>query len=211
MVPVALSDIIAVGEVPTAAEIEILAKAGFKSLLTTQPDGEVARLMASADAHVLARAAGLTYRYLPIVSRRPDDASLAAFAAAIAELPRPIYACCYSGARSAAAWALAAAPHLEPEAIVAACSAAGYDIAFLRPKLAERRAQFLAPATVSLAPVAVAPMSVSATAGATTGTMAADFIAAGANAKPAVPSVPTLTPSLLVPRAASAGGFAVAG
>ena len=32
-VPVALSDVIAVGEVPTAEEIDILAKAGFRSIL----------------------------------------------------------------------------------------------------------------------------------------------------------------------------------
>ncbi len=195
MVPVALSDIIAVGEVPSAAEIEILAKAGFRALLNTQPDQEVARLMSSADAATLAQAAGMSYRYLPIASRRPDDASLAAFADAIANMPRPIYACCYSGARTAAAWALAAGPHQEPEQIIEACSKAGFDIAFLLPKLTELRQRQLTPAPIA------------------TGTPAAVFVAAGQPDTTAAKrgSVPALAPSVLVPRAASAGGFAVAG
>lgn len=182
MSPVALSDVIAVGEVPTAAEIEILANAGFRSLLNTQPDGEVERLMPSADAEALAKAAGLAYRHLPIPSRRPDQASLDAFAAAVGTMPRPIYACCYSGARTAAAWALAAARTEAPDAVIAACAAAGYDIGFLKPRLIEARTGVTAPVSNA------------------NGHAAAD-----------VPAVPKLTPSILVPRAASVGGFAVAG
>jgi uncharacterized protein (TIGR01244 family) len=197
MVPVALSDIIAVGEVPTAAEVEILAKAGFRSLLNTQPDQEVTRLISSADAATLAQAAGMAYRYLPIASRRPDDASLAAFADAIANMPRPIYACCYSGARTAAAWALAAGPYQEPDQIIDACSKAGFDIGFLRPRLTE----------LSQKPITPAPIAVA------TGTPAALFLAGGQTDPAAAKRnpVPTLTASVLVPRAASAGGFAVAG
>lgn len=188
MVPVALSDVIAVGEVPTAAEIEILAKAGFRSLLNTQPDGEVARFAPSDATKALAEAAGLTYRHLPLTSRRPDEAALTAFATALQDMPRPIYACCYSGARTAAAWALAAAPHQDPASIVEACGKAGYDIEFLRPRLEERRA--------SAKPA---------------GTPAVDFVAKVLPSDAAPPTMPQLKPSVLTPRAASAGGFAVAG
>jgi uncharacterized protein (TIGR01244 family) len=199
MVPVALSDVIAVGEVPTADEIEILAKAGFRSLLNTQPDGEVARFATAAEAGVMADKAGLTYQHVPILSRRPDEASLEAFARALASLPRPIYACCYSGARTAAAWALAAAPQHEPDSIVQACASAGYDIAFLRAALAERR-------SVTLAQKATAAV----------GTPAAAFVAKVGDAVPApaaqaLPDLPLLKPLALLPRAATAGGFAVAG
>jgi sulfide:quinone oxidoreductase len=184
MVPVALSDVIAVGEVPTADEVEILGKAGFRAILNTQPDGEVDRLMSSAEAKAIAEASGLVFQHLPIPSRRPDPATLSAFATALNELPRPIYACCYSGARTAAAWAIAAARHQEPAEIIKACAAAGFDISFLEPRLIEARngARHAEPAangnTVVSAPA---------------------------------PAVPTLQPSILIPRAASAGGFAVAG
>lgn len=187
MVPVALSDVIAVGEVPTADEVAILAKAGFRALLDTQPDGEVARLMPAADVKAMAEAAGLVFLHLPITSRRPDDATLTAFAKALADMPRPIYACCYSGARTAAAWALAAAAHDTPDAIIASCSAAGYDIEFLRDRLIERRRAATADRVATLAVATV-------------------------TATPSQPPVlPKLTPSVLIPRAASAGGFAVAG
>lgn len=196
MVPVALSDVIAVGEVPTAAEIEILAKAGFRSLLNTQPDGEVARFVTGTDAATLASAAGMTYRHLPILSRRPDEATLQAFTDALNNLPRPIYACCYSGARTAAAWALAAAPDHEPDVILSACTAAGYDIEFMRDALVGRRA----------AALAVQP----------SGTSAAAFIGqvtAATMAKPDATAlvVPLISPRGQLPRAATAGGFVVAG
>lgn len=201
MLPVALSDVIAVGEVPTVAEIGILAAAGFRTLLNTQPDGEVDRLMPSAEAKASAEAAGLTYQHLPIPSRRPDKASLDAFAKALGSLPRPIYACCYSGSRTAAAWALAAARTEDPQSVISACAAAGYDIGFLKPQLIAARSEFLA----GLAPSPVAPIVVLSGHG-----------SGDAHPKSPMPpidpfSVPKMTPSILAPRAASAGGFAVAG
>lgn len=232
MVPVALSDVIAVGEVPTAEQIAILAGAGFRSLLNTQPDGEVERLMSSAEVAALAAKAGLTYRHVPIVSRRPPGTSVDAFDEALRALPRPIYACCYSGARTAAAWALAAARHEDPAKVVEACTKAGYDMSFMKPYLDARHAD--AKAAAKTAPPA--PVASPAAAPATTAVSAADPLKSNGSAarpgngddKPASPaaasptaavappsaalasSVPELVPSVL-PRAASAGGFAVSG
>lgn len=187
MVPVALSDVIAVGEVPTADEVDILAKAGFRSILNTQPDDEVERLMSSADAKALTEKAGLVFQHLPIPSRRPDAATLSAFATALSALPRPIYACCYSGARTAAAWAIAAARHQPPAEIMKACADAGYDISFLQRRLEEAHS------------------------GTSQGEPAANGNAAATPAAEPARPLPSLTPSILIPRAASAGGFAVAG
>lgn len=208
MVPVALSDVIAVGEVPTSAEIEILAKAGFRAILNTQPDGEVARFPSAHEVGVEVGKTGMTYRHVPVLSRRPDEACIAAFAAALSELPRPVYACCYSGARTAAAWALAATRDHDVETIEAACRAAGFDIAFMRTSLVERRRAATNPAPA--APVTGAGDA--AANGVATGTSAQTFIAktdAGRAGEAA--AVPLITPSVLMPRAATAGGFAVAG
>jgi sulfide:quinone oxidoreductase len=201
MLPVALSDVIAVGEVPTAAEIEILAKAGFQSLLNTQPDGEVQRLMPSSEAAALAAKVGLTYRHVPIESRRPTDASVVAFAASLADLPRPIYACCYSGARAAAVWALAAADKTKPDDIIVACSRAGYDISFMKAELQARHAGKLANSAVP------SGLSAAPTANGHTKDGGNASNAEHANAA----TIPSLVPSGLMPRAASAGGFAVPG
>jgi sulfide:quinone oxidoreductase len=193
MVPVALSDAIAVGEMPTAAQIVILATAGFRSILNAQPDGEIERLLTAAEAGSLARAQHLEYRHIAIESRRPSDMQIGAYAAALAELPKPIYACCYSGSRAAAAWALAAAPHTDADTIIKAVADAGYDIGFLRPQLEDRRT------------------------GKSAGTVAAaDTLTdahAAAMAPPTAPTTPppSLMPKVTLPVAASAGGFAVAG
>ena len=186
MMPVALSDVIAVGEVPTLEQIAILAAAGFRSLLNTQPEGEVARHMSSADCFAACETSGLVYRHIPVESRRPPEPEIQAFTQALAELPKPIYACCYSGSRTAAVWALAATSSRAPDEIIAAGLAAGYDIAFMRDELVARHAE----QARGGAPVARPP---------------------GDTAAPAAAVLPVLVPSIIVPRAASAGGFAVAG
>lgn len=196
MTPIALSDIIAVGEVPTREQIAILAEAGFRSLLNAQPDGEVERHLSSAEAYAEASRLGMTYRHIPVLSRRPDDRDVEAFAQALQEMPRPIYACCYSGSRAAAVWALAAARTNDVDSIVAACAAAGFDTTFLRPELDRRHADAAAPSKIT--PVQ-APSHQQPT-GETVAVPPA----------PAAP-VPQLVSTDVIPRAASAGGFAVAG
>jgi uncharacterized protein (TIGR01244 family) len=212
MVPVALSDVIAVGEVPTADEITILAKAGFRSILLTQPENEVARLLSRNEVAAKAAEAGLAFAYVPVESRRPPNASIDAFVAELGALPRPIYACCYSGARTAAVWALAASRASAPEAVISACAAAGYDVSFLMPEIVARAAAAAASARV---PEAVAADDAELTE--TTSTEIAVTAAATEPETAAVPeplaapvAVPTLQPSIL-PRPATAGGFAVAG
>lgn len=190
MVPVALSDAIAVGEMPTAEQIQILAEAGFRSILNAQPDNEVERLLSAAEAGSLARAQNLEYRHIPIESRRPSDMQIGAYASALAELPKPIYACCYSGSRAAAAWALAAAPHTDADAIIKSVATAGYDVGFMRAQLEERRAG------KSAAPVAAADALTEAHASAVA---------------PAATPPPSLMQKVTFPVAASAGGFATAG
>lgn len=213
MLPVALSDVIAVGEVPTAEQIAILAGAGFRSLLNTQPDGEVERLMPSAEVAALAAKAGMTYRHVPIVSRRPPGTSVDAFDEALRNLPRPIYACCYSGARTAAAWALAAARHEDPAVVIESCTKAGYDMSFMKPYLDARHAEAKAPSKPDEPAPAVVeaadPSKSNGSSARVSNGEAASVPTPEPLAAPAV-SVPELVPSIL-PRAASAGGFAVSG
>ncbi len=199
MMPVALSDTIAVGEVPSKEQIAILASAGFRSLLSTQPDGEVQRLLSSAECFSASEHHGLVYRHVAIESRRPSDDDITAFALALAEMPKPIYACCYSGARTAAVWALAAAATQEADKIIGAAAAVGYDLQFMRDALLARHAAHKpTPQPVNNG---VAP------------DVTTDVAAASSDPAP-LPrpaAVPQLIPSSVVPRAASAGGFAVAG
>lgn len=140
MRPIVVSDILAVGEMPSLDQIEILAKAGFKSIINNQLDGEVERFPTSAKVAEAAQRYGLAYAYAPVVSRTPSAEELAAFERALAELPAPIFAFCYSGARSAAACAFAMTAEKDAPAIVAEFARAGFDVAALLPWLEEERA-----------------------------------------------------------------------
>jgi uncharacterized protein (TIGR01244 family) len=195
MRPIALSDEIAVGEVPLTNEIQILATAGFRSVINAQPDGEVARFANAATTRQAAEAAGLTYAHVPIDSRRPSQARINDFAGALANLPRPIYAYCYSGSRAAAAWALALAPQLAPAKIVQALELAGFDAGTLAPALNRRHA--------GLPPYEELPVGATALISSTGQAASTDMQPA-----PPVPLPPTI---IVLPRAASVGGFSVPG
>lgn len=74
---------------------------GFKSVVNNRPDFEHGPDQpSSAEMEAAARAAGLEYRYLPVDGGYQSPEEIAAFAALLAELPRPLLAFCRSGARS---------------------------------------------------------------------------------------------------------------
>lgn len=215
MRPVALSDEIAVGEMPSVDEIAILAKAGFRSILNVQPDGEVERLLSAVETGKGAAAASLNYAHLPVSSRRVPDDVVAAFANAMVTLPRPIYACCYSGARAAAAWALAVAPTMAPVDIAGSCAAAGYDMSSLLPDLERRHAprSAIPPAVAALATSPLVPDAVVAGPATLTPQVPSPATAV-ASAEPAPTTAAaaiSATERIIFPRAAGAGGFAVSG
>ena len=86
------------------------ARMGFRSVVNNRPDFEHgADQPTSAQIEAAAHAAGLEYRFLPVDSGYQSPQEIAAFAALLAELPRPILAFCRSGARSSRLYSLAAA------------------------------------------------------------------------------------------------------
>ena len=228
MRPVALSDEIAVGEMPSADEIAILSRAGFRSLLNVQPEGEVERLLSAAEIAAGAAAVGMKHAHVPVASRRVPPDTVDAFARALMTLPRPIYACCYSGSRAAAVWALAVAPTMAPADIAANCSAAGFDMSALLPELELRHGKVAATIAAGAAPAAAAPTQPTGAAPLT----AAPEIRPGApmviaaSAAPVVALAPASAPAaapttasaaidaaekIIFPRAAGSGGFSTAG
>jgi uncharacterized protein (TIGR01244 family) len=77
------------------------AQQGFKSVVNNRPDGEGGPDQpTSAQMQAAAEAAGLRYVYLPVNGAYQSPEEIAAFAALLAELPRPLLAFCRSGARS---------------------------------------------------------------------------------------------------------------
>ena len=174
MKPVVVSDILAIGEFPTPDQIAILAKAGFRSLINNQPDGEVDRFPADAALAATAAKAGLKHAYAPLSSRTPEGEELAGYGEALKAMPAPVYAFCYSGARSAAGAALLMVASQPVEDILSRFEGTGYDLAGLRPWLEDARAIATAAkpaapedgivAAPSAAPAACAPIQVEAAA-----------------------------------------------
>jgi uncharacterized protein (TIGR01244 family) len=84
------------------------AAAGFKSVINNRPDYEGGPAQpTSAELERAAQAAGLQYRHLPVNGAYQSPEEVAAMAALLAELPRPVLAFCRSGARSTRLFALA--------------------------------------------------------------------------------------------------------
>jgi uncharacterized protein (TIGR01244 family) len=78
-----------------------VARAGFRSVVNNRPDFEHGPDQpTNATIEAAAKAAGLEYRFLPVSGAGQTPEQIAAFAALLAELPRPLLAFCRSGARS---------------------------------------------------------------------------------------------------------------
>lgn len=130
-----LTDTLSVAPQISEADLAALAAKGFRSVINNRPDGEEPDQPAS---HVLARAAragGIAYRHIPVVSGQLQDAQARAFAQALAELPAPTLAFCRTGTRSTMLWALQATASLDDQAILARAAAAGYDLTAFAPRL----------------------------------------------------------------------------
>lgn len=85
----------------TAADMAVLAEAGFRAVINNRPDFEGGPDQPQhADIAAAAAAAGLAYRFLPVAGGYQSPQEIAAFAALLTELPRPLLAFCRSGARS---------------------------------------------------------------------------------------------------------------
>lgn len=111
-----------------ADDLAVLATQGWRSLVCNRPDGEVAGQPTSAALAQVAAAHGLAWRHLPVVSGQWCDADVAAFAAALRDMPAPLLAFCRSGSRSIHLWALAMAGTLDAADIDRLAADAGYTL-----------------------------------------------------------------------------------
>lgn len=93
-------DISVTGQI-SAADVATIAKAGFKSVICNRPDGESTGQPAADEIASAVKAAGLDYRYIPVVSGAITPDNVKDMAAALDDMPRPVLAYCRSGGRCA--------------------------------------------------------------------------------------------------------------
>lgn len=83
----------------SVADVAEIKAAGFKSVICNRPDNEDPGQPSAGEIEQAVRAAGLEFRWIPVISggMTPDD--VAAQADALDELPAPVFAYCRSGTR----------------------------------------------------------------------------------------------------------------
>jgi uncharacterized protein (TIGR01244 family) len=83
-----------------AADVPAIKAAGFRSVICNRPDAEHPGEASTADeVAAAAKAAGLEFRYIPVISGQITSENVADQAAALQDLPAPVFAYCRSGAR----------------------------------------------------------------------------------------------------------------
>jgi uncharacterized protein (TIGR01244 family) len=84
----------------TAADVPQIAAAGFRSIICNRPDAEHPGEASTADeVKAAAGKAGIEFRYIPVISGQMTQKDVDDQAAALRDLPAPVFAYCRSGAR----------------------------------------------------------------------------------------------------------------
>jgi uncharacterized protein (TIGR01244 family) len=98
------------------------------AIVNNRPDDEEPGQPSAAEMAAAAKAAGLTYRHIPMAGGL-SAALVREMAEALAEAEGPLLAFCRSGTRSTYLWALAEAQNgADGEELMRKAAAAGYDL-----------------------------------------------------------------------------------
>ena len=119
----------------TADDVAAAAAQGFRTIIALRPDGEEPGQPAAATLDAAARAYGLAFVHIPVVSGQVEDTQVDAMARALADQPRPALGYCRTGTRVATLWALTQIGKADADTLVSTARDAGYDIEPLRPRL----------------------------------------------------------------------------
>ena len=80
-------------------DVEAVKAAGFKSIICNRPDEEQPGQPSADSVKQAAEAAGLEFRYIPVISGQITQQNVADQAEALEGLEGPVFAYCRSGAR----------------------------------------------------------------------------------------------------------------
>lgn len=87
-------------------DIAAIKAAGFKSVICNRPDDEQPGQPSADSVKRAAEAAGLEFRYIPVISGQITEENVADQAIALEDLQGPVFAYCRSGARCTNLYAL---------------------------------------------------------------------------------------------------------
>jgi len=127
------------------ADVDDLARLGFRALVNNRPDGEALfGQPASTEIHAAARGAQIASHYLPIAMPTLGLNEIRQFRAIIKATDGPVLAYCKSGLRSALLWVLAEAAYerCPLDDLLRQAAAAGQDLSRSRPVIERLLAEF---------------------------------------------------------------------
>ena len=99
MNPQQITESFAVSPQIGVGDVSEISASGFRSIICNRPDGESPDQTPHAVIEAQAKKAGLEFRYIPVVSGAMTQDDVNIMAAALKELPQPVFAYCRSGAR----------------------------------------------------------------------------------------------------------------
>ncbi|MEX0340210.1 MAG: TIGR01244 family sulfur transferase [Arenibacterium sp.] len=120
-------------------DLPAIAAAGFTRVICNRPDIEVPPSHQSAAIQAATEAAGLEFKVLELTHPTMSAERAAAQLALIEGASGPVLAYCASGTRCSVIWAIAQVGHMSTDEILAATSAAGYNLENLRGGLDQLR------------------------------------------------------------------------
>ena len=112
----------------TAADMDAIKAAGIRAIICNRPDGEGVDQPSFEEISAAAKAVGIEACYVPVQAGMVRDGDVAAFSAALKDLPRPVLAYCRTGTRSATLWSFHESKKRPMSEILAATQAAGYNM-----------------------------------------------------------------------------------
>lgn len=131
-----LSDVVFASEQISLSDIAAAKAAGIRTIINNRPDGEDLSAPQGEAVEAKARAEGLSYISIPIGHSGFSEPQIDAMIEALQATEEGVLAYCRSGTRSTFLWALACAKQgVDPDAIIKAALAAGYDVSPVRPMM----------------------------------------------------------------------------
>ena len=130
-----LSPQFAVSPQISVEDVPAIAAAGYTTIICNRPDMEVPPSAQAATIKAAAEAAGLAFVEHPVTHQGLNMEMIAAQKADMIAADGPVLAYCASGTRSSIVWSFSQAGEIPTEEIIAATTAAGYDLGGMGPQL----------------------------------------------------------------------------
>lgn len=116
-------------------DVPALKAAGITLVICNRPDAEVPASHQADAIRDAVIAEGMGFVYLPITPQGVTMETVSQLSQMLKDRTGPVLAYCRSGTRSTTAWALGQAGRMDTAEILSTTSAAGYELAGLRPTI----------------------------------------------------------------------------